>query len=51
MRDHAFIAQHLGHRRRTGAARDHDVLGLVERSVGNQYLMAEEERAAHQGDE
>ena len=34
-----------------GAARNDDVLGLVERPLGGQQLVADEQRAAHQGRE
>src|SRR5581483_8251422 len=49
--DCALVVQQLGHRERARAARDHDALALLERSARHQDLVAEEDRAADQGDE
>jgi hypothetical protein len=49
--DDPLLLQNLGHGLRARAARDDDVLGLIERPRRAQQLIAEPQRAAHQGDE
>ena len=51
MLDDALVPQHLGHGGGSRAARDHDVLGLVERPRRGEQRVAQEQRAAHQGHE